>query len=339
MRMASKILREAGLVAAALLVGLAMGGVVAWVFGAPPLGFLADMMLSARVLPDMVMEYTALLALTAAAFAIPLHAGLFNIGAEGSFYAGALVALLVGVETGSLVGALTLGALAGVLVTGLAGALRVWLGVNEVLSTIMINWVMYWSMLYLVVDALADPVFTQRTVKVPESARLPWISVAGMEVPSTILVSVVVIALLWVFLRMTRYGLLLRIVGANEEAARMRGVNVRAYRLASMLIAGGLAGLAGALHIAGFSYSIDVLGGTVRNYGFNGIGVALMGRNDPLGILAASLLFSSLLAGSQVVEPVYGVPKEAADLVIGIVIILLSAPTIFRVIRPRIGGG
>ncbi|MCE4603075.1 MAG: ABC transporter permease, partial [Desulfurococcales archaeon] len=81
------------------------------------------------------------------------------------------------------------------------------------------------------------------------------------------------------------------------------------------------------------------LGGTVRNYGFNGIGVALMGRNDPLGILAASLLFSSLLAGSQVVEPIYKVPKEAADLVIGIVIILLAAPTIFSIIRSRLGGG
>ncbi|MEB3862204.1 MAG: ABC transporter permease [Desulfurococcales archaeon] len=339
MRLAAKILREAALVGAALMVGLAIGGLVAVFFDAPPLGFLVDMVLSARHLPDMVVEYTALLALTATAFAIPLHAGLFNIGAEGSFYAGALVALMVGVKTGSLLLALLLGTLAGVIVTGVAGALRVWLGVNEVLSTIMINWVMYWVMLYLVVDALADPVFTQRTVKVPREARLPWINVAGVDIPSTIIVSAVIIVGVWVFLRMTRYGLLLRVVGANEEAARMRGVNVGLYRLASMLIAGGLAGLAGSLHIVGFSYSIDVLGGTVRNYGFNGIGVALMGRNDPLGILAASLLFSSLLAGSQVVEPIYKVPKEAADLVIGIVIILLSAPTVFTIIRSRLGGG
>ncbi|MCE4602887.1 MAG: ABC transporter permease, partial [Desulfurococcales archaeon] len=274
MRLIAKILREAALVGTALLVGLAMGGLVAVFFDAPPLGFLVDMVLSARHLPDIVVEYTALLALTAAAFAIPLHAGLFNIGAEGSFYAGALVALMVGVETGSLLLALLLGTLAGVIVTGIAGALRAWLGVNEVLSTIMINWVMYWVMLYLVVDTLADPIFTQRTVKVPREARLPWISVAGVDVPSTIIISTMIIIGVWIFLRMTRYGLLLRVVGANEEAARMRGVNVRLYRLVSMLIAGGLAGLAGSLHIVGFSYSIDVLGGTVRNYGFNGIGVA-----------------------------------------------------------------
>ncbi len=108
------------------------------------------------------------------------------------------------------------------------------------------------------------------------------------------------------------------------------------YRLGSMVIAGALAGLAGAIHITGFSYSIDVLGGTVRGYGFNGIGVALMGRNDPLAIIAASLLFSSMLAGSQVVEPRYGVPKEAADLMIGVIVVLLSAPVIFRIVAQRL---
>ena len=337
MSIARKAASELALVLAALLVGLAAGGVVAWIFGAPPLGFLKDMILSARHLPDMVAEYTALLALTAAAFAIPLHAGLFNIGAEGSFYAGALVALWVGVSTGSLPLALAVGVVAGLAMTGLAGLLRVKLGVNEVLSTIMINWVIYWIMLYVVVDKLADPVFTQRTVKVPREARLPWISLGGLEIPSTVIISLAIMVGLWVFLRMTRQGLLLRVVGANEEAARMRGVSVAWYRLASMLVAGALAGLAGALHILGFSYSIDVLGGTVRGYGFNGIGVALMGRNDPLGILGASLLFSSLLAGSQVVEPIYGVPKEAADLIIGIVVIVLSAPTLFRILKSRLG--
>ena len=336
MSLYKRALTEAGMVAAALALGLAVGAFIAREFGAPPLSVIRDMMVSARVLPDMVAEYTAVLALTAAAFAIPLHAGLFNIGAEGSLYAGALVALWVGIKTGSLIAAIAAGTLAGLAITGLAGLLRVRLGVNEVLSTIMLNWIVYWILLYVVVTKLADPIYTQRTVRVPETARIPWVTVGGYPVPGTILVSIAVLTALWVFLRMTRYGLLLRVSGANEESAKARGVPVEVYRLGSMVIAGALAGLAGAIHITGFSYSIDVLGGTVRGYGFNGIGVALMGRNDPLAIIAASLLFSSMLAGSQVVEPRYGVPKEAADLMIGVIVVLLSAPVIFRIVAQRL---
>jgi len=333
------ILVEALLVSIALLIGLLVGGFIAWRFNAPPANVVADMILSFKVLPDMVVEYTAILALTAAAFAIPLHAGLFNIGAEGSLYLGALVSLWISVKTGSLILALLSSMVAGLVFTGVAGILRVRLGVNEVLSTIMLNWMAYWILLYMVVDRLADPIFMQRTVKVPPSARIPWIPVHNTSIPGTIVISISIMILLWIFLRMTRHGLLLRVTGANVEAARLRGVNVGWYRLLSMLIAGSLAGLAGGLHITGFSHSIDVLGGTVRNYGFNGIGVALMGRNDPLGIIVASLLFSSLLAGSQVVEPVYGVPKEAADLIIGVIVILLAAPEAFRIVSRTLRGG
>lgn len=331
MSLLRKTLAEVGLVAASLGIGLAIGAVIARGFGAPPLRVLADMLTSWRLLPDMVAEYAAILTLTALAFAIPLHAGLFNIGAEGSLYLGALLSLWVAVNTGNLALALLAGALAGAALSGVAGVLRVAVGVNEVLSTIMLNWTVYWVMLYYIVTRLADPVFPQRTVEVPESARIPWIEVGGIGIPATLLISVVIAAAVWVFLRMTRPGLLLRAVGANEEAARMRGVPVGAYRLLSMVLAGLLAGLGGALHITGFSYSIDVLGGTVRNYGFNGIGVALVGRNDPLGVAAAALLLSTLMAGSQAVEPVYGVPKEAADLMVGVIVVVLSAPAALRI--------
>lgn len=341
-----RTLKEAGLVAASLGIGLAIGAVIAHSFNAPPLRVLAYMLSSWRVLPDMVAEYAAILTLTALAFAVPLHAGLFNIGAEGSLYLGALASLWVAVKTGSLAAALAAGALAGAALSGVAGALRVALGVNEVLSTIMLNWTVYWVMLYYIITKLADPAFPQRTVEVPEEARIPWLTVGGVGIPATLPAAVAVAAAVWVFLRMTRPGLLLRAVGANEEAARLRGVPVGGYRLLSMALAGLLAGLAGALHITGFSYSIDVLGGTVKNYGFNGIGVSLVGRNDPLGIVAAALLISTLMAGSQAVEPVYKVPKEAADLMVGVIVIVLSAPEALRIasravarLRPRRGGG
>lgn len=326
--LAKRIAYEALLVAAAFAIGLVAVVAVAVYFKAPVTGMLEALLTSWATLPDMVAEYTAVLALTAAAFSIPLYAGLFNIGAEGSLYAGALVALWTALETGSLPLSLLAGIGAGISVSLLAGGLRVYLGVNEVLSTIMLNWILYWVLLYTVIVYLVDPTTPQRTLQVPVSARLPTIR----GIPSTIIVSAAVMIALFIYVRMTRQGLLLRFSGANEEASRERGVNTRFYRLISMVIAGLLAGLAGAIHVLGYSYSIDVLGGTVRNYGFNGIGVALMGRNDPLGILAASFIFSTLLAGSQLVEPLYNVPKEGADLAIGIIVIALAAPEAFRII-------
>ncbi|MCE4600135.1 MAG: ABC transporter permease [Desulfurococcales archaeon] len=332
--LAGRIASEVVLVTIALLIGLASIVIVATYTGAPATGMLKTMLLSWEKLPDMVAEYTAVLTLTAMAFSIPLYAGLFNIGAEGSLYIGALAALWTAIETGNLLLSLIVGVLTGLLLTGFAGILRVYLNVNEVLSTIMLNWIVYWTLLYAIIVYLADPVYPQRTIQVPPQARLPHIG----GIPLTILVSALTSILMFVFIRMTRQGILLRFSGANENACRERGVNTRYYRILSMLLAGGLAGLAGSIHILGYSYSIDVLGGTVRGYGFNGIGVALMGRNDPLGILLASFLFSTLLAGSQLVEPLYGVPKEAADTAIGIIVIALAAPEAFRIIYRRVKG-
>jgi len=327
-----KILAEIGLVAVSLGVGLAVGALIARLMGAPALDVIAAMLTSWRYLPDMVVEYAAILTLTGLAFALPLYTGLFNIGAEGAVYAGALAGLYVAVETGSLVMALLAGALVGTLLVGLAGLLRVRLGVNEVLSTIMINWIVYWVFLYIVITRLTDPMYPQKTVSVPATARIPWLPIS-YGVPGTIIVSAIVALGMFVLVRMTRYGLLIRATGANPEAARLRGVPREKYMIASMALAGALAGLAGSLHVTGFSYSLDVLGGAVRNYGFNGIGVALIGRNDPLGILLASFLFALLLAGSQVVEALYHVPKEAADLMVGVIVILLAAPEAFRLAK------
>ena len=336
--LARRILGELLLVATSIAIGLAIGGIVALLYGAPPGDVLESLFTSYRLYPDMVVEYAAVLTLTGLAFAIPLHAGLFNIGGEGALYAGALTFLVVALHTGSLPLALLAAGAAGAALLALAGVLRVYLGVNEVLSTIMLNWVVYWILLYIVIVYLADPVNPQRTLRVPESARLPRLPLAG-GVPSTIVFSAILAVASFAVLRMSRWGLLLRASGANPHASTERGVPVRAYQVASMAAAGLLAGLAGGIHIAGYSLSIDVLGGTVRNYGYTGIGVALAGRNDPLGILVAAFFFSLLAAGSQSVEPVYGIPKELADVVAGVIVVALAAPEAIRLLarKARVG--
>jgi len=326
-----RVVVEASLVLATLAAGLAVAAFIAVGFHAPAAGVLGEMFSSWRSLPDVVAEYAAMLALTGAAFAIPLYAGLFNIGAEGAFQLGALVALWAAVKWGGLAAPLLLAVASGAALSGLAGWLRVRLSVNEVLSTIMLNWIIYWLLLYSVVTKLEDPFNPQRSLEVPESSRLPWLHVGGALIPSTLIVAVVVLVLLWVLARMTRWGLAMRFAGANEWASTARGVNVGFYRVASMALAGMVAGLAGGLHVLGYSHSIDVIGGAVRGFGYNGIGVALMGRNDLLAIIPAAALFATLLTGSSLVEPVYGVPKEAGDFIVGVIVVLLAAPGAIRI--------
>ena len=325
-----RVLEELALVAAGLAIGLAAAAVVAWLYGAPPLGVLETLFSSVTRMPDLVAEYTAVLTLTGLSFALPLYTGLFNIGAEGGVYLGALVGLYVALATGSLVLSLLAGALAGAALLLFAGWLRVRLRVNEVLSTIMLNWAVYWVMLYIVVTRLIDPMFPQMTRPVPESARLPYIGLGGAQIPSTIIIAAVFAALTWVAVRMTRHGLLMRVSGSNPEAARLRGVSSRLYMLASMAAAGLAAGLGGALHVDGYAHSIDVLGNTVYGYGYNGIGVALVGRNDPLGVLASAFFFATMMAGAQLVEPRYGIPRVAADLIVGVIVVALAAPEALR---------
>jgi ABC-type uncharacterized transport system permease subunit len=329
---------EVALVLATLAIGLAVAAIVAAGFHAPAARVLGEMFVSWRSLPDVVAEYTAMLALTGAAFALPVYAGLFNIGAEGSFQLGALVALWAAIKWGGISAPLLLALAAGAALSGLAGWLRARLSVNEVLSTIMLNWIIYWILLYLVVTKLEDPYNPQRTLEVPQSSRLPWLHVDGAMIPSTLVVAIAVLAILWFLVRMTRWGLTLRFAGANEWTTKTRGVNVGLYRIASMALAGMVAGLAGGLHILGYSHSIDVIGGAVRGFGYNGIGVALMGRNDLLAVIPAAALFATLLTGSSLVEPVYGVPKEAGDFIVGVIVILLAAPEAIRLAGRALGG-
>lgn len=338
MSLRHRIMVESALVLVALAIGLAVAVIVAAGFHAPAVRVLGEMLVSWKSLPDVVAEYTAMLALTGAAFALPSYAGLFNIGAEGSFQLGALVALWAAIKWGGLAAPLLLALASGAALSGLAGWLRVRLSVNEVLSTIMLNWTIYWILLYLVATKLEDPYNPQRTLEVPQSSRLPWLLIGHSLIPSALVIAVAVLAILWFLVRMTRWGLTLRFAGANEWTSETRGVDVGFYRIASMVLAGMVAGLAGGLHILGYSHSIDVIGGAVRGFGYNGIGVALMGRNDLLAVIPAAALFATLLAGSSLVEPAYGVPKEAGDFIVGAIVILLAVPEAIRLAGRALGG-
>lgn len=320
---------------AAVAAGLAFAGIVLLASGVDPVSSIVVLATSFTYYPDIFMVKASIYMLTGLAFSIPLRAGFFNIGAEGQLYAGALASLAASLYTGNPLAGLAAGAALGSLAGLVPGVLRVRAGVNEVVTTIMVNWIVYWSGLYLVVAVLADPVYPHLTREVPESARIPWV----MGVPGILAASTAISLAAHAFLYHTAPGLRFRVMGSNVEAARVRGSRIGAVRVASMAVAGGLAGLAGALLLQGHSYRIDSLLSGLRNYGFEGIGAALIGRNHPLGIAGASLVLAGLSTGSERIQITHGIPPELAEVVVGVIIVVLAAPEALRTAYSRLSGG
>lgn len=312
----------------ALIIGTMLGVGVMWVLGADPVESLVTMLTAFQAYQNIVMSRMSILILTALAFAVPFKVGLFNIGAEGQLYVGAFMALIVGYTANSPLLPLVASGVAGGLLGALAGVLRVYLNVNEVLSTIMLNWIAYWSILYLLVTRYTDPLFPHLSRSVKPEIMLGSIN----GIPVILIISILVAVLVHLFLNYTVPGLMMRVAGSNEPAARIRGARVERLRVLSMLLGGMLAGLGGGLLIIGHTGSIDTLMGTVSNYGYEGIGVALIGRNNPLGIVLSGFLYADLQAGSLRLQQTQEVPPELALMVNGIIIIVLSAPVVYRIL-------
>ncbi|MCE4612142.1 MAG: ABC transporter permease [Desulfurococcales archaeon] len=340
--------RELLLTLASILVGLAAGALVLAAGGADPLKGIYVLLTSFTYYPEILLVGASITMLTGLAFAIPLRVGFFNIGGEGQLYAGAIVSLMVSlVAPYTPFPGLLAGFTAGAILGFIAGFLRVRLGVNEVLSTIMLNWAIYWTSTYLVIDVLADPIYPHLTRQVPEAARIPWIpssllgplsEVLPGGVPIIPFISIAVALAAWAAMYLTVPGLRYRFVGANEYAALSRGVNVDYVKLASMTVAGGLSGLAGALLILGYSYRVDTGLSGLAGYGFEGIGAALIGRNHPLGIIAASVFLGELAAGSERIQVEANVPAELAEVVSGAIIFVLAALSGLKYVAPRLLG-
>jgi general nucleoside transport system permease protein len=256
---------------------------------------------------------TSTLILTGLAVAFAFRCGMFNIGGQGQYFVGLIVANWIGV---SFVGmaplphvlfALIGGTLAGAAWAGIAGVLKATTGAHEVISTIMLNWIAIYTATWLFQAGGPLQNKTQPTVpisgQVVPGARLPdfW-GVQGFQgVHIGLFIALACLVIFYLLLNRTTLGYEVRAVGFNPEAAAYGGINVKKNLIVAMAISGAFAGLAG---------TIDMLGGT-NNYqfgsldvpfsqvGFIGIAVALLGRNTAIGTLLGALLFGSLLYGTS----------------------------------------
>jgi simple sugar transport system permease protein len=279
------------------------------------------------LISDILVRATPLV-LTGLAVAIAFRAGVWNIGADGQFLAGATLAAWTGVAMGgthlSLPVALLGGAVAGALWAGIAAVLRSRFGVLEVISTIMLNFIAAFGVSYLVRGPLQEPTHAYpQTDSIGELARLP-VLIDGTRVHAGVLIAAVLSMAAWWMMRHTAAGFRLRVTGANPLAARSAGlVDVERVTTRAFLASGALAGLAGAVEVCGVTYALYE--NISPGYGYTAIAVALLAALDPLGTLAAGLLFGALEVAASALQRDAGIPSTTAAVVEASVILVVIA--------------
>jgi simple sugar transport system permease protein len=260
-----------------------------------------------------------------------LRAGLVNIGADGQLYIGALFASVVTIFGPPLpwpfAAIVMLGAamLGGFLWGALPGWMRGRLGMSEVITTLLLNFVAFWIVSWAVHGPINDPLGGGYpwTPEVPDPARLPVIRFGGFFLPTGILLGLVLAVVISFVLHRTHFGFELRVLGDSPAAARWAGVNVPRRIIQALAISGALAGIAGAAELAGNQYRLSDF--FSPGFGFTALVVALVGRATPSGTVAAALFFGALAAGGGSMERIAQVPASTGLVVQGTIIAILVA--------------
>ncbi len=328
----------------ALLLAVVVGDILILMFGQSP-GAVYRLLLegtwgNAYGFGQVLYKATTLV-FTGLAFAIGVRAGLFNIGAEGQLAAGGFVAALLGLLLPAWLPSLValplfivVSALGGGAVGAVPGYLKARFGAHEVITTIMLNFVVLALLAYFVSVYLHVPetLHTQeiRTGALPRLGD--FISAFhGSAANVTILLALTAAALGWWYLFRTRPGFELRAVGLQPEAAEYAGVNVGGVWWRAMAISGALAGIGGLNYVLGYKHYFEE--GFQTGSGFLGIAVALVGRSHPGGIIVASLLFATLSQGGLAVNAL--VPKQMVEVLQAVVILAVatSVPEVERLLQ------
>lgn len=252
--------------------------------------------------------------------------GIFNLGGEGQFLFGAMAALAVSLLIGAegpwvTVLAIAAGILAGGFWGLLPGLLKSWRGLNEMITTIMFNYVAVLFMGFVYTSALREGSVPQ-TAPVPELTQIARIF-PNLRITWGIVIALVVGIAAWYFLFHTSKGFQLRAVGFNPTASRFNGFSVNSYRLMAFVVSGAIAGLGGACDILGTQFRL--ISGYGSGYGFDGVAIALIAQLDPIATIIVAYFFAVLRVGSTTMQVGSGVPTSVIDIIQALVIIFAVA--------------
>jgi len=275
---------------------------------------------------------------------IAFRGGVINIGGEGQLIVGALAATAFSIGFSELPRIILLpltllvAALSGAVWGGVPGVLKARLGVNEILSTVMMNAIALQLSNYLLRGPMIDPAEIERGTQIAQSDLLPQAAWLSRLMPRTLLhsgaiLAVVMAVLVYIFLWRTTIGYRIRAVGLNPDAARYAGIPVQFYQALSLILGGAFAGLAGGVEVSGVHHRM--IEGLSGGYGFSGIVAALFGKLHPLGAIPASVLFGGLLVGADRMQRATQVPSALITVLLGLVVLFVVSSEIWARRRAR----
>jgi ABC-type uncharacterized transport system permease subunit len=329
---------------AAVAAALALSGVLIAIAGAAPLEAYARMLTGAfgtRLSISETLTRTTPLILTGLAAAVAFRARLWNIGGEGQFYVGALVAawlghgVLAGLPGAIAIPALMLaGMLAGALLLLGPVALRLRYGVDEVVTTLLLNFIVILFVSMMIEGPLKDPLAFgwPQSVPVGSGSMLPKL-IPGTRLHIGLFVAVAAGLLIWALQARTVFGLESRAAGLNPRAAAFAGVSLPRTLIAVACLSGALAGLAGAIEVTGLKgyVTTDLSPG----YGYSGIVVAMLAALHPVGVIASALFVAIVFVGADSMSRALGVPSFIADVIVSISLLTMLVFLLFTSYRVR----
>lgn len=291
---------------------------------------------------DMLDALTPML-FAALGVAVAFRAGLFNIGISGQMLlAGFVASVTVGYSnlpsTVSRPMVLLIGIVVGAVAGGVIGLLKHRFNINEVVSSIMLNYIFQYAISFFINTNYIDPVSRQsRAINASARLTLTDVELGGLKlrIPFCIIIALLCAVALHFFLAKTKQGYELKAVGLNASAANYAGVRVGQNIIFAMTLSGALAGLAGVTYYLGYLNSIQP--GVLTSLGFDSIAVSLLGNSHPLGIIFSSLLITTLSRGSTYMSSTMGLRQEIASLVIGIILLFSACGSYIRYLAARGG--
>ena len=318
----------------ALVIALAVGALLIRLQGVAPLYAYETLIKQALFVPGgltRTLQKTAPLVLTGLAVVLPLRVGLFNIGGQGQLIFGAMFGAWVAYAAGGFgfLGAvlgMVVGIIAGAFVGWIAGVLKARRGVHEVITTIMLNYIAAGVTWWLVTGPMQAE--GSKTSGIPQTELIPQSAQVGAvaKIPIGFVIAVALAVLCWWMLSRSTLGFKFNTVGANKHAARYAGVNISRIVTLSMVLGGGLAGLAGALEAEGTLFRFEpAVGGTL---GFDGITIALLARANPLATIPAAFLVGVLRTGAAGLQFETGIAPEVVDVLLAMILLFVSIPVL-----------
>lgn len=331
----------------AILVAMAIGSIIMLVSGFSPVQAYTVLFQGAfGTIPQFAetLNTATPLLLIGLGIAVAFRAGAFNIGCVGQEYLGAMAAVIVGGKFAGMPGPLhlLLAILASMIAGGLWAApavfLKVRYGINEVITSILLNYIAIYLIDFMIAGPIQAPGFNAAPTSftVQPDATFPNL-VPGSDLNASFFLAVLAMVAVYIMMRYTTFGHRIRMVGLNREAARHAGVHVNRVYLLTFIISGALAGLAGGSEILGYRYQL--ITGFAPSTGYDAIAVALLGALNPLGVGLAAVFFGALANGATAMEAIAQLPAQLADIVRTLAILAVlaaSSPVILSLIRLRL---